>query len=160
MRATTLLFLLAAVAGCGKKPDPTAPSLAPPPIVVQKKGEEPAPAVKEQPKPPVKEPAPVDPDLELKKNAKDMGEYTAKLKETVQIFIADFTKKGFKAQSYEKDPKVDTMFLTIMLKVEPVYLKDTITGETKRYTRARMFRNTPRIGSGQVYEWSEITMMP
>ena len=73
MRATTLLFLLAAVAGCGKKPDPTAPSLAPPPIVVQKKGEEPAPAVKEQPKPPVKEPAPVDPDLELKKNAKDMG---------------------------------------------------------------------------------------
>lgn len=153
----TFLVLLSAFLGCGKKADSdVAPPASTPPAATPKGENPPKASPKIEPK---AEPT-VDPDAELKKNAKDMQEYVAKLKATVPIFVKDFTDKGFKAERYEVDPKRDTMLYTVMLKVDPVYLKDKITGETKRYTRARMIRNEPRVGTGAVFEWTMVVMSP
>lgn len=110
-----------------------------------------------------------DPDAELKRNAKDLKEYTDWLKSTVPYDMKKFTDAGFKAESYKKDPKRE-WFTEVVLKVEPVYLTDKITGETKKYTKAKMVRNNPapasvnsRGGITSVpvpFAWESITMLP
>lgn len=154
MRSILPAAVLIISLGCGKN-EPTKASLAP--------YSEPAPKVNPEPPPPKPKAEPKvepkqDPDAELKKNAKDMQEYVAKLKATVPIDVKEFTDKGFKAERYEIDPKRDAMLYTVMLKIDPVYLKDKITGEIKRYTRARMIRNEPRAGTGTVFEWITVVM--
>ncbi len=116
-----------------------------------------------------KSPTTPDPDAELKRNAQDLKEYVDKLKRAVPYDMKKFTDAGYKAESYKKDPKRE-WFTEVVLKVDPVYLTDNITGETKKYTRARMVRNNPppttfnsRGGVTSVpvpFEWESITMLP
>ena len=105
-----------------------------------------------------------DNDEELKKSAKDMAKYTAELKENVPIGPQEFIKAGFKADSYVKNDKYDNLFKEVVVRIDPVYLTDQITGLTARYSRARLILNNPRpYGPGRIAEpfaWRTIEMLP
>jgi len=71
-----------------------------------------------------------DPDKELKA-ARDLEAHTEELKAKVPFDVKQFTDKGMKAESYAKDEAYGH-FKELVIKVDPVYLTDKITGQTTK----------------------------
>lgn len=119
------------------------------------------PAVERLPAPPVVNKT--DPDEELKRSAKDLEEYTKELKTKVPFDTKAFQKSGMKAESYVKDD-ANGHFKELVIRVDPIYLTDKLTGQSTKYTRAKFTRNNPRpFRPGtvpQIFEWAKVEMMP
>lgn len=170
--ATLLIVLPFLIAGCARK-EADDDYASDPPSVANVNPKQESPVVRDTKPAKGKKTAkpPVDPaEEELKKNAQDLHEYTANLKKTIPYDMKRFADAGFKAESYEKDPLRD-WFMVVVVRVEPVYLHDKITGQTKKYTRAKLVRNNPkpptinpRTGSltsiPETFTWVTVDMLP
>jgi hypothetical protein len=110
-----------------------------------------------------------NPGKGTKPKSQDLGEYTKLLKEKIPFDIEAFKKTGMTAETYVKDEKIDH-FLELVVRVEPVYLTDRLTGKTSQFTRARLVRNNPApaivnpLGgvrrAPELYAWASIQMLP
>jgi hypothetical protein len=92
-----------------------------------------------------------------------MEAYTKELKARVPLDPDEFKRKGLTAESYVKDDAYP-LFREVTLRVEPVCLRDDLTGKTATYTRARLIRNDPRPGdkrhAPEPFEWARVEMFP
>lgn len=72
---------------------------------------------------------------------RDVDEYTAELKGKVPIDAEGVKRSGYKADSYTLDENNPAFFVELVVRVEPVRLRDAVTGKTQVYTRARLSRD-------------------
>ncbi len=102
--------------------------------------------------------------------AEEYETYVESLKKRVSFGVPQFKQSGMTAESYTKDPNDEDLFIELTVQIEPVYIRDSLTKQTKLYTRARLVRNNPtpvrmtRPGTlshiPEPYAWAKVEMLP
>ncbi|NCW80335.1 MAG: hypothetical protein EBV68_00475 [Betaproteobacteria bacterium] len=94
----------------------------------------------------------------------DYQKYVAELKRTVPIVIKDFATKTpahVRVEDYQADTRYDGLVTAVELKLTPVWLKDSVTGKTVRYTRAFLVRNNPAPSRyPEPFAWVGVKLLP
>jgi hypothetical protein len=72
---------------------------------------------------------------------RDYQTYTAELVRTVPFDVDSLKSSGLKADAHVVDRDYTAFFVELVLRVEPVRLRDAESGKTATYTRARLVRS-------------------
>lgn len=88
------------------------------------------------------------PDVTPAGPARDYAEYVAELRKTVPLRVDEFKAKGLKCDPYVTSNLAGIeIFDSLTLTIDPVILKDSLTGKAQKYVGARMVR----AGNGDVF---------